>query len=459
MSFLKLKRREHDLDMCSGPVFGKVLLFVFPLILSSWLQLLYNAADLIVVGRCAGKGALAAVGATTSLNALMVHTFVSVAIGASVVVARYVGAKDSPGMSKATHTSVLFGVFAGIGIGALAFFCARIFLSAMGTPADIIDKSVLYLRIIALGMPFVLLYNFAAAVLRAVGDTKKPMYILAVSGLLNVGLNLFFVLVVGMDVAGVAIATAASQAMSSVLAVIALMRRSDACRLELRKLRIHRQQLIVILKTGIPAGIQAILFNISNVLIQSTVNSFGSTVVAGNTAAMNIETFMYTTSNSMMQTSVTFCGQNVGARKYSRLNMILRTCALTATGFALGIGGIILLLRYPLLSLYNSDRAVQEIGVIRFFMIIPGYFCCSVMESIVGGLRSIGRSISAMMITVIGVCGMRLIVIFIIFPLIPTLQMLFVSYPVSWLLTGIAQFIAYSIFRKKLPPDGVELKM
>jgi len=285
------------------------------------------------------------------------------------------------------------------------------------------------------------------------------MYFLALSGVANVLLNLFFVIVVDIDVAGVAIGTIASQILSSLMVVICLMRRKDACRLELKKLRIYKQQLITILKIGLPAGLQAILFNVSNVLIQSTVNGFGTTVVAGNTAALNLELFMYTTANCMMQTTVTFCGQNIGARKYSRLGMIVRTCALTVVGLIFIMGGSMLLLRYPLLSLYTKERAVAEVGAMRLMLIIPVYFTCGILETTVGGLRSLGKSMISMLITVVGVCGLRLLVLYAIFPIWPTLETLYISYPASWFITALAQLTALLLVKRKLPADGVEYKL
>ena len=451
-----LMTRRNEIDMLNGPVFSRIIAFSVPIMLSGWLQLLYNAADLIVVGRCAGDHALAAVGATGPLIVMMTNFFITMSIGANAAVARFLGEGNDEGASRAAHTGILFGILAGLAVGLAGSIGARVFLSATGTPSDIIDSSVLYLRLYSIGMPFTLVYNFCAAALRAKGDTRRPLYILSGTGLVNVLLNLFFVLVLGMDVDGVALATAISQILAAFLIILCLVREKSPVRLMARKLRIHGRELGMILKIGMPAAIQAILFNFSNVLYQSAVNSFGSMAIAGNTASMQITNFVFQANVAVPQAAVTFTSQNVGARQYSRIGRIVKSCAFAAGGITAMMSIICFILRYPLLSLYTTDSEAMRVGVLRLAILLPGYCVNGFSESFVGTLRALGKSLTSMIITVFGVCGLRILTLYVIFPHLHTLKVLYWSYPITWLLTGLAQMTLFFITYNKLPKDGEE---
>lgn len=443
-------RAIYTIDMTEGAILPKLLRFILPLALSGMLQLLYNAADVIVVGRYAGSTSLAAVGSTGALVNLLVNLFVGLSIGASVLTAQYYGAQDAKNVSETVHTSMLLSVFGGVVVGLLGFFACRPLLELMGSPEDVIDLSTLYLRIIFAGMPAQMVYNFGAAILRAVGDTRRPLYFLTISGIINVGLNLFFVIVFDMGVAGVALATIISQCISAALVVICLMRSEGSFRLILRELRIHRHKAAQVLRIGLPAGLQGIVFSLSNMLIQSSVNSFGSVVMAGNAAAGNLEGFIYNAQNSVYQGALTFTGQNVGARKYDRIGKICLTCSLTVTAVGLALGLSAYAAGRTLLGIYDSDPAVIEYGLIRLRVFGYTYFLCGLMEVMVGMLRGMGCSFMPMIVSLLGSCVMRVIWIYTIFRAYPTLNVLYVSYPISWILTAGTHFVCYLVIRGRL---------
>ena len=333
-----MAKRSYEVDMCRGPLLGKILIFAFPLMLSGILQLLFNAADIVVVGRFASSQALAAVGSTGALINLIINVFIGLSVGANVLVARYYGAGEKEQVSQAVHTSVLLSLLCGVVLIAVGVLLARPLLELMGTPDDVIDMSATYMRIYFCGMPVVMLYNFGAAILRSVGDTKRPLYFLLVAGLINVVLNLFFVIVCGMDVDGVALATVISQVVSAGLILLCLMRMEGPCHLDLHKLHIYKDKMWQIVRVGLPAGLQGCIFSISNVLIQSSVNSFGSVAMAGNTAASNIEGFVYNGMNAIYQTALSFTSQNYGARQYHRISRVMRLCLALVTAVGLGLG-------------------------------------------------------------------------------------------------------------------------
>ncbi|MBO7661844.1 MAG: MATE family efflux transporter [Clostridia bacterium] len=435
--------------MLSGPLLPKILAFSGPLILTGILQLLYNAADVIVVGNYAGHEALAAVSSTGSLINLLVNVFMGLSVGASVAVARHYGAGDVAAMRRAEHTAITLALFMGIGVGALGFFLARPLLQLMDSPADVIDGAALYVRIFFLGMPANMLYNFGAAILRAVGDTKRPLYYLMISGLVNVLLNLLLVIVFHMDVAGVAIATVASQVISMVLVLICLIRTHSVIHLNLRECRISGASLKEIIRIGLPAGLQGSLFSISNVLIQSSVNSFGSLVVAGNGVAANIEGFVYTAMNALHQADMTFASQNFGAGKPDRVRKTLWCCLGAVTAIGLIMGGLIRLFGAPLMGLYNSDPDVIAYGLVRMNIILPTYFLCGLMDVMVGQLRGIGYSVMPMVVSLTGACLFRIIWIMTVFAANHDLVILYLSYPISWFLTFAAHMLCYQLVAKK----------
>lgn len=442
---------RYEMDMCSGPLLKKVLQFALPLMATGILQLLYNAADIIVVGRFAGKTALAAVSSTGSLINLIVNLFMGLSVGASVVVARRYGAGDYAGVNKVLHTAVTLSIVSGILVGIVGFSLSRALLEMMDSPEDVIDQATLYLRIYFVGIPAAMVYNYCAASLRALGDTKRPLYYLSISGAVNVILNLILVIFFRMGVAGVAIATAVSQVVSMVLIVICLLRTDGCIHLDPKKLRIDLPELKEVLKIGLPAGLQSSVFAISNVLIQSSINSFGSAVMAANGAAGNIEGFIYTAMNSISQATLTFTGQNMGAKKYNRILRILGACSVLVTAIGL-IAGVAARLGGPvLLQLYTTEPEVVAIGLVRLSFVGLPYFLCGLMEVAGGMLRGCGYSVTPMIVSMLGACAFRVIWIYTLFAAFPTLTMLYISYPISWLLTTAAHMVCFWFVWKKMP--------
>ena len=449
-----MAKRNYEIDMCSGPVLSKVLIFAFPLMLSTLLQLLFNAVDMIVVGRFSGSGALAAVGATGSLINFLVCIFIGISVGTNVLVARYYGAHDIKNLSEAVHTSVAISLIFGVFLAVLGLFVAPWLLVVMGTPADVLDQAVLYVRIYFVGMPVNILYNFGSAIMRAVGDTKRPLYFLTAAGVTNVVLNLIMVIVFHMGVAGVAVATVVSQALSAVLVLLCLMRSESIYRVSLKQVRVHTDKFLEILRIGLPAGLQSAMFSISNVLIQSSINSFGSAAVAGNVASSNIEGMAITTfSGAIYQADISFTSQNVGAKKYGRLNRITVTCLTLGIVGSFVLGIITLMLGRPLLSIYSTDAEVIGFGMRRMAIMALTYFLAALMDCTVGSLRGIGYSIQPMIVSVIGVCGVRVLWIFTVFAAFRTPEVLYMSYPITWGLTGLVHLGFFIFLRRKLPKE------
>ena len=443
--------KKYEINMCEGPLLPKIILFAVPLMLSSILQLLYNAADVIVVGRFAGSSALAAVSSTGSLINLIVNLFIGLSVGANVAAARFFGAKDDRGVHEVVHTAMLLSVIGGIGVGIVGFTCSKTFLGWMDSPPDVIDQAALYMKIYFCGMPAQMIYNFGASILRAIGDTRRPLIFLTVSGAVNVVLNLILVIFFHMGVAGVAIATVVSQVLSATFVVICLIRAkgSSFC-LEPRKLRIYRSKLILMLQTGVPAGIQGSLFSISNVLIQSSINSFGSTAMAGNGAAGNIEGFIYVAMNAFHHAALTFTSQNLGAHKIDRIKRVALQCVLIVTAVGLAVGGGALLAARPLLSIYDSDPAVVGFGIVRMQIICLTYFLCGIMDVMGGLMRGLGYSITPMIVSLLGACAFRIFWIYTFFAWNPTLTCLYTSYPISWLLTSAAHAVCFVIAMRQV---------
>jgi len=431
--------KNHDMDMCSGPLFSKILIFALPIIAMNILQLLFNAADMIVVGRFSGREALAAVGATGSLINLIVNTFMGLSAGTTVVVAQDYGAGQMSDLRDSVHTSIAISIISGLVVMLLGLFFCKPMLILMGTPEDILDLSVLYMKIYFIGAPAMMVYNFGAAILRAVGDSKRPMYYLIISGVVNVILNLFFVIVLNMSVDGVAWATIISQFLSMTLVIICLLRSGRGIRFIPRQMRIIRHKLKEIMRIGLPAGLQSLLFSISNVLIQSAVNSFGSTMVAASSAASNIEGFVGTTMNAYYNAAITFTGQNMGAKKFDRIDKIAKICTvLIFTTWILNSFGILFFGR-SLLGMYTSDSEVIELGMLRMKVLVSLYFTCGVMNVFPGLTRGMGYSILPMICTLVGACLMRIIWLKTVFAWYPTVVMLFACYPVTWGLAGLGQ--------------------
>lgn len=434
-------KKSFEIDMTNGPIFSKILVFSLPLIASGLLQLLFNAADVIVVGQFAGSEALAAVGSTGSLTNLIINIFMGLSVGANVVVANYYGGHKDKEVSDAVHTSILISILAGIVLVGVGIALSRPMLALMGTPEDVIDHSVVYMRIYFAGMPVMMIYNFGSAILRAVGDTRRPLFYLAGSGVVNVVLNLIFVIIFDMGVAGVAIATVVSQAIAAVLVIRCLMKADGAIRLNLRELRINGNVLGKICAIGFPAGIQGVVFNISNVLIQSSVNSFGSIAMAGNTAGSNIEGFVYVAMNAMGQTAVSFVGQNTGARQFKRVKRIILECELVVAAVGIIFGNLAVLGGRSLLKLYTEDPQVIEYGMIRLRYICTLYCLCGMMDTFVGAIRGLGKSVVTTVISLIGACAFRVIYILTYFKSHHELGVLYASYPITWFITALAQLI------------------
>lgn len=450
MSIQKKASKSYEMDMCSGPIFSKIVTFSIPLILSGILQLLFNAADIIVVGRFAGSESLAAVGSTSSLINLLVNVFIGLSIGANVLVAQFYGAQRYKDLEETVHTAVMLATVGGVVLIAVGVLLADPLLTWMGTPDDVLPLSALYMKIFFVGMPVTLVYNFGSAILRAVGDTKRPLYFLLLAGVINVVLNLIFVIRFHMGVAGVALATVISQCVSAVLIVQCLAKSDAPYRLKKESLRFTPHKLVMIAKIGLPAGLQGAIFSISNVLIQSSVNSFGSVAMAGNTASANIEGFVYTSMNAVYQTALSFTSQNYGARKFGRMTKILLYCLGLVTAVGLVMGGGSVLFGRQLLGIYSSDAEVIRYGMNRLRIICSLYFICGVMDTMVGGLRGMGYSVIPMFVSLTGACVFRVVWIFTVFAMNRTLQTLYLSYPVSWTITFLAHVVCYVLIRRKI---------
>lgn len=447
--------KSRELDMTQGSIVKNVIVFSIPLMLSGILQLLYNAADIVVVGRFAGSEALAAVGSNGALINLLVGVFLNLAVGTSVLVAKSYGAKDYNKTQEVLHTSVALALFSGILMVIIGLFLSKKMLVLMDCPDEIINLSDLYLKIYFLGAPANVFYNFGSMALRAVGDTKRPLVFLTISGIVNVVLNLVFVIVFHMSVAGVAIATIVSQYLSAIMVFICLKRESGFLHLDLKNIKFSKESVIGILKIGIPAGISGIVFSTSNVIVQASLNSFGANIVAGNSAAANIEGFIYTALNSFSQAAVTIVGQNYGAKKFDRIGKSAMACAIVVfiIGEVMGILGFVF--GRQLLSLYSSDVQVIEYGMIRVMITFPIYFTCGIMDVFSGAMRGLGNSFVPMIVSIVGVCGARIAWIFTLFAMNRTLEMLYISYPVSWAMTALIQFLTFMFMKKKVTKNAI----
>lgn len=452
-----IELKNRNIDMLSGSLLKNIIFYTVPIILTSILQLLFNAADLIVVGQFCGSVYVGAVGATGAVTNLLLNFFIGLSIGASVTVAYGMGCKDDEAVHNTIHTAIPIAIVGGIVLAAAGFFLSEPILKLMDTPENVLPLSVTYMKIYFGGVVFVLIYNYCAAILRAVGDTRSPLIYLTIAGCFNVVLNLIFVIFFHLNVAGVALATIISQALSSVLVIRALMRRTDACKLYLRKLRFHLPQLREMVRVGLPAGIQGSLFSISNITIQSSVNSFGDVFMSGSAAAGNIEGFVYVAINAFSQTAVNFIGQNAGAGQYKRIGKITKICFASVVVVGLVLGGSVCIFAKPLLSIYITDsQAAVEYGTVRLLFICLPYFLCGLMDCSTGALRGLGKSFVPMVISVVGVCGLRIFWILTVFKYFHTPECLFASYPITWAITFACQMIAFASVYKKLLREHAE---
>ncbi len=444
-------KKSYEMDMCSGPLLGKILVYAIPLMLSGILQLLFNAADVIVVGRFAGHESLAAVGSTSALINLLINVFIGLSIGANVLVAQYFGAGKEKEVQDTVHTAITISLICGLALVFLGIFAAGPLLKIMGTPDDVLEKAILYMRVYFTGMPVLMLYNFGAAILRAVGDTKRPLYFLIAAGVVNVILNLGFVILLHMGVAGVALATVLSQCISAVLVCRCLMKSDSAYRLDLSRLGVRWRTLKRIAQIGLPAGFQGAVFSVSNVLIQSSINAFDSVAMAGSTASANLEGFVYNAMNAIHQTNLSFTSQNLGGGKFERINRILLLCLGVVTVVGVVMGGGFVLLGPQLLRIYSSDPEVIRFGMVRLTIICGMYFICGWMDVLVGSLRGLGSSVIPMFVSLAGACGLRIVWIFTVFQWHHSLNVLYLSYPVTWVVTAAAHLICFMMIRRKFP--------
>lgn len=445
-----MKNNKYEIDMCNGTIMDKLISFALPLMISGMLQLMFNAVDIIVVGRFTGSQALAAVGSTTALICTFTNLFIGVSLGANVLAARFYASGKTKEMSETVHTAILLALISGIAMSIIGILCARESLVLIATPDDIIGQAALYLRIYFSGMPFFMLYNYGAAILRAVGDTKRPLMYLIAAGTANAVLDLILVIIFKMGVAGVAIGTITSQFISCVLVIRCLCKTDAIYKLYISKLRIKKYYLIQILKVGLPAGIQSTVINFSNVLLQSSVNSFGEIAMAGYTAANNILGFLYVSVNSVTQACMSFTSQNYGVRKFKRMDNVLANCAILSIIVSVVIGGGSYLLGHQILGIYTKQEDVIQCGMeILSISTIP-YFLCGLMDMIPGSMRGVGYSAVPMILSIIGTVGTRLVWIYGVFPEHRSLYVLFMSYPVSWGLTIVMQAICLVFVRRKI---------
>lgn len=441
-------------DMTSGPLAKRLLFFALPIAASSILQQLFNSADVAVAGRFAAPGAIAAVGSNSVIVGLFVNLFVGLSVGANVVVSQYIGQKRGHEATAAVHTAVTFSVICGLVMMCIALALSRFMLELIDTPEDVLERAVAYLRIYCLGIPFIVPYNFCAAALRAMGDAKRPMYCLIVSGLLNIVLNLFFVIVCGLDVAGVAIATVISNVVSTTMVVVILCREKGDVRLELRRLRIEKEPLRHILYIGMPAAVSSVVFSISNICLQSAINGFGSAAVGGMTAAINFENFCYFVVNAFAQSAVTFTGHNYGAGEYGRCRKIMRLCMVEGMLGTEALSLIFVLFSSTLIRIFTVVPEEIEYAMIRVDYILPFMFLECTYEITGSSLRGMGRSTMPALFTVIGTVVFRLIWVYLLFPGTENLVMLLIVYPISWALTGGLTLVYYFVVRRKVLPRG-----
>lgn len=446
-----MSKKKYSIDMTTGVLFPKILGFAFPLMVTGLLQIVYNAADVMVVGRFAGSISLAAVGATSTLVNLMLNLFLGLSMGSGVVVAKHIGAGDGASVHRTVHSAMLLSIISGFVIGIFGVVISPYALSAMGTPDDVHSLSTLYLRIFFLGTPANMVYNYGASILRATGDSKRPLYILTSTGILNVVLNLIFVVKFNMNVAGVALATIISQYVSAICVLYILLNINSYIHLSMKKLHFYKDELLDILKIGIPAGLQGSLFSLSNVIIQSSINSFGAAAIAGNTASGNVDSIIFTCCNSVSQTATTFTSQNLGAGQYKRIRKIYFNCIGVSMGIAAIFGVALLAFGPQILTVFSTDSEVIDMGLIRLKLFAVTYIINSVLDVTTGQMRGLGKSVIPMIVTMVGVCGLRVLWVFTVFPQYRSMFTLYLSYPVSWLATGIVLVTMYAVtFRKIL---------
>jgi putative MATE family efflux protein len=442
--------QSREIDMCAGPLVPKILRFAGPLMLSGLLQLSFSTVNMIVIGQFRGKDAMAAIGATFTLTELLLLLFMGLATGANVLVARYIGAKDDKEIEVTVHTAIAASLTGGVLFGILGMLLSRPLLLLTGTPENIIDLSTVYMRIFFAGLPIIALYNFGSAILRAAGDTKAPLYFLGAAGVLNVGLTMIFVLVLGSNIGGVALAGVLSQGLAAVLVLMTLVKSKSAYAVRLKRLRIDWRKLRMIAKIGVPEGIQGMMFAIANVLIQSSINSFGDTVIAGNAAAICIEGFAYAALSAIPQAAMAFTGQNMGAQNYKNINRIFGICCAITMIASAAMCSVMVLARYPLVSIFTPSQDVIEVAALRLLVIGIGYFLNLINNVACSLMRGMGVSLLPAVVCLLGICVFRVIWVETVFPAYRSYLTLMLTYPISWIITLAANLICLVIVKRRI---------
>ncbi len=452
--------KKYEIDMCNGPILGKLLKLAIPMILSSILQLLFNAADIIIVGNFGSENSVAAVGSTSSLVGLITNLFIGLSVSANVLTSKYIGAKDDDKINKTVHTSIFLSIISGVILNVIGVNFSTGMLRLMDSPEEVIELSSLYLKIYFFGMIAMMIYNFGSSILRSKGDTKRPLIFLSVSGVVNVILNLIFVILLKLDVAGVALATVISQWVSAILIIICLLKEEGPFKLSFKKLLPHGRLVWLILKIGIPAGFQGVLFSVANVILQSFVNGFGPVTMAGCAAAGSIEAFTWVAMSAVSQAGLTFVSQNMGAGKFSRINRITMISCSVSGLIGLVFGNLTYIFGPYLITLYDPRPEVIEPGMNRIFMICVFYFTCGLMDTMVGNIRGMGYSVMPTIVSLLGVCGIRILWAYTVFriPAFHNEFVLFMSYPISWAITFVVHLICYITVRKKYPKEDLCLE-
>lgn len=444
------KIKKKQMDMIHGPMFYKILFFALPLAASSILQQLFNSADVAVVGRFAGSAALAAVGGNSPVINLLINMFVGLSIGANVIIANFIGQGREDKVKEAVHTVMSVALISGVSLLVIGIIIAKPILLMINTPSEVINLAVLYLRIYFLGMPFVMVYNFGAAILRSTGETRKPLYCLIISGIINILLNLLLVIVFHLSVAGVAIATVIADGVSAFLVVYFLSHSDDAIRLNIRELSLNKEIVVKVIKIGAPAGLQGVVFSLSNVFIQSAINGFGTHAMAGSSAGLNYEYFTYYMINAFNQTAVTFTSQNYGAKDLERCKRAFRISLVTGMALTLVMSFIFVGATDFFAGIYTNDPVAIKYAIIRMKHVTLLECLTGVYEISGGALRGMGHSLLPALLTVIGSCGFRVVWLYTVFKVVPTFTMLMNVYPVTWVITGTMVMISYLIIRKKI---------
>lgn len=451
--------KRKQIDMVNGPLLKNMIIFAIPVMLASLISIAFNALDLVFAGQFCGTEGLTAVGSTTALTSLLTSLFLGLGVGVNVAMAHALGSKNSEAVSRVVHTAIPLALAGGFLLLVAGLFFSKSILVAMDTDPEVLDSAALYMKIYFMGCIPMLVYNFSAGIFRADGDSETPMKLIIIAGLINLSLKPLFIIVLKMDVMGIVTSTAITHLVSAALSVRILMKKTDACRFEWKKMRFHKKELLRLLALGIPAGIQSSMFSISNVLIQSAVNGIGHTLgqafIAGNAAANNIESALNAMVHSVYQASINFTGQNVGYGNTARVKKIFGTSLAMVTVLGVSLCALVFVLRYPLMSIYTPDKYAIELGVkYRLMFVCVPYFLYGIQDTMAGSIRGMGSSVPPTVIAILGICVFRVAWQYTVYPIVGTVESLFVAYPISWVLTGVANLICYLIvynaFKKRM---------